>query len=399
MKYHSISNRFALTLGLVFACSSQAFAQSTPTPQQVQLTPTTPTTTPPTTPANTAPATAPNPEEDQEHTPIGAISTPAGTHRLIVRPGLDLIGQYALRITNQSTGTDWNHRFDLVRAHAAMTATWGPVRARLVLEAVRSASEGALLGVAGDSLLLRVREGYAAWRPFTWLEGQLGVVPTLTVPIIESAWGGRALAASSLESTGLSSPADLGVTLRAQLPRHFGTLAAGAYNGEGYALRELNRGKNIELAADIHPFATLGLRELGIVATYVIGSSGTGRSRADRLTLGALFDRPRYGFGAMATIAWGVADASDRTSILVEAFARGEPVQRWLLAARLSYWNRSTAVPEDTLWTVLFGTGVRIADPLTAWIAVSKTVAGAPTVAALPGVDAWEVRAVTRAIF
>ena len=339
------------------------------------------------------------PPEDQEHTPIGAISTPAGTHRLIVRPGLDLIGQYSLRITNQSTGTDWNHRFDLVRAHAAITATWGPVRARLVLEAVRSASEGALLGVAGDSLLLRVREGYAAWRPVAWLEGQVGVVPTLTIPMIESAWGGRAIAAASLESTGLSSPADLGVTLRAQLPRSLGTLAAGAYNGEGYALRELNRGKNLEFSADVRPFATVGLRDLGLVASYVLGSSGTGRSRADRLTVGALFDRPRYGFGATTTIAWGVADLSDRSSILIEGFARGEPIQRWLIAARLSYWNRNTASTDDTLWTVLFGTGVRIADPLTAWIAVSRTVAGPATIAALPGVDAWEIRAVTRAVF
>jgi hypothetical protein len=377
------SPRSLATLGALLALSitTSARAQSQPTQ------PTTPTqsTTPP--------------AQSDEHAPIGAISTPAGAHRLVVRPGLDLIGQYALRVTELPTGTEWFHRFDLARAHASLTATWGPVRARLVIEAVRSASEGALLGVAGDSLLLRVREGYAAWRPWTWLEAQVGVVPTLTIPTVESAWGGRAIAPSSLESTGLSAPADLGATVRVQLPRALGTLGVGAYNGEGYALRELNRGKNLEFSADVRPFATLGLTELGLLASYVLGSSGTGRARADRLTVGALFDRPRYGFGASATIAWGVADASDRSSVLVEAFARGEPVQRWLLAARASYWSRDLARPDDTLWTLLVATGVRIADPLTAWLALSRSIAGAPTQAALPGVDNWELRAVTRVVF
>ncbi len=358
--------------------------------------------------AQTAPTQSSEPDNERRMDPIGALATPsgahafsvrAGAHRLWVSPGVDVIGQYALRVTTLPTGTDWFHRFDLSRAHVALGFEWGPARARVVLEAVRSASEGALIGVAGDSLLFRVREGYAAARPWPWLEAQMGVVPTLTIATIESAWGGRALAPASLEATGLSSPADLGITVRASLPRALGTLAVGAFNGEGYALRELNRGKNLEFSADVRPFATLGLPELAVFGSFVLGSSGTGRSRSDRLTAGAQLDRARYGVGASTTVAWGVADASDRTSVLVEAFARAEPLQRWLLSARLTFWNRDLARADDQLWTVLFGTGVRVADPLTAWVAVSRTVAGAATVASLPGVDAWEVRAVTRAVF
>lgn len=353
-----------------------------------------------------APRAQATPEED--HPPIGALSTPAGghafsmplgAHRLFVRPGLDVIGQYSLRITDTPAGADWFHRFDLGRAHAAVGFSWGPARGRIVLEAVRSASEGALLGVAGDSLLFRVREGYAAARPWSWLELQAGVVPTLTIPALEVAWGARAIAPASLESTGLASPADLGVSARVALPLQLGAMAIGAFNGEGYALRELNRGKNLELAVDLRPLATLRLPELALVGSFVLGSSGTGRARSDRLTVGAQFDRARYGAGAVVTVAWGVADASERTSVLAEGFARVEPVQRWLLAARLTYWNRNTSLADDSLWTALFGTGVRVAEPFTAWVAVSKTVAGAATTAALPGVDAWELRAVTRAVF
>lgn len=340
--------------------------------------------------------------------PIGAVSTPAGAHafsmqagahRLWITPGLDVIGQYALRVTDTPTGPDWFHRFDLNRAHVALGFEWSVARARVVLEAVRSASEGALIGVAGDSLLLRVREGYAAVRPWSWLEAQLGVVSTLTIPTIESAWQGRAIGASSLESAGLSSPADLGITVRAALPRAFGTLAIGAYNGEGYALRELNRGKNIELFADVRPFATLSLPELSLFGSYVIGSSGTGRARADRLTVGAQLDRRRYGVGASAVVAWGVADFSDRTSVLVEAFARGEPVERWLLSARFTWWNRDQSRTDDQLWTLLFATGVRVLEPVSAWLSVSRTSAGAATVASIPGVEGWEVRVASRAVF
>lgn len=358
--------------------------------------------------AQGSPAPPSEPVEPPAMEPIGAPSTPsgvrafavrAGAQRLFVSPGIDVIGQYALRVTDTPSGADWFHRFDLSRAHVSLGLEWSVVRARVVLEAVRSASEGALIGVAGDSLLFRVREGYAAVRPWPWLEAQLGVVPTLTIATLESAWAGRAIAPASLEATGLSSPADLGLTVRARLPRALGTVAIGAYNGEGYALRELNRGKNVELSADVRPFATLGLPELGVLASYVLGSSGTGRARADRLTVGAQLDRARYGVGASSTIAWGVADASDRTSVLIEGFARGEPVSRWLLSARLTYWNRDLSRADDQLWTVLFGTGFRIVEPCTAWLAVSKTIAGAGTVASLPGVDAWELRAVMRAVF
>jgi len=339
---------------------------------------------------------------------IGATPTPAGWHafsmrvgghRLWVTPGLDVIGQYSLRVTDTAAGPDWFHRFDLNRAHVALGFEWSVARARVVLEAVRSASEGALIGVAGDSLLFRVREGYAAVRPWPWLEAQMGVVPTLTIPTIESAWAGRAVGASSLEATGLSSPADLGITVRAALPRALGTLAIGAYNGEGYALRELNRGKNIELFADVRPFATLGLAELSVFASYVLGSSGTGRARADRLTVGVQLDRARYGAGASSTIAWGVADASDRTSVLVEAFARAEPVARWLLNTRFTFWNRELTRVDDQLWTLLVGTGVRVVDPVSAWLSVSRTSAGAATAASIPSVEAWEVRVSSRAVF
>lgn len=79
-----------------------------------------------------------------------------------MRPGLQVFGQYALRLVDGSAGdTAWFHAFELPRAHASLGASYGPVQGRFVLEAVRSASEGALLGVAGDSLVLRVREAWA----------------------------------------------------------------------------------------------------------------------------------------------------------------------------------------------------------------------------------------------
>lgn len=364
---------FATTLTLALAASSRARAQNAP----------------PTAPAPTAPTA-----------PSAAPPTAAGTTGLQVTPGLEVFAQYALRLTNTAPGdTAWFHAFDLTRAHASVTATYGPVRGRFVLEAVRSASEGALLGVAGDSLVLRVREAWAGWTPRAWFELQAGVVPTLSIPEIEGTWRLRAVAPTPLEVTALASPADLGATARVRLPRGYGWVGVGAYNGEGYTNRELNRGKNIEVAASIHPAPGGALAPLAIFASYVNGSSGTGLARADRVSGAVLWQGERLRAGVSFTWAMGVEDDSARTSWLAEGFVRAEPVRRLLLGARVSYWQRDTREATDRVTTLLATVGWRVLDPLEFFVALNRSIPGARAVQALPAMDNWEFRVVGRVVF
>jgi hypothetical protein len=315
-----------------------------------------------------------------------------------VTPGLDVIAAYSFRALRPSSAdATWFHAFDLPRAHASLAGEAGPARGRVLVEAVRSASEGALTGVAGNSLVLRLREAYAGFRARPWLTVDLGLVPTLTVPVLDGAFGQRALGPLTLEATGLASPADLGATARLELPGGYGTFAAGAYNGEGYANQELNRGKNVELAAEIRP-APRSLGELSAFASYVVGSSGAGRVRTDRLTGAVLLRHDRVRGGLTATYAWGVDDAGSRRAVTGELDARVEPWGDLLLAGRASVWLRAASVSDDRVLGVTGAIGYRLARPLEAFVAVMRSLPDEAALAALPTTSFWDLRLVSRLV-
>jgi hypothetical protein len=318
---------------------------------------------------------------------------------LHVQLGLEAFVAYDLSIAPTSTGTEWFHSFEIPRAHASVTGLYGPVQARLVLEAVRSASEGALLGVAGDSFVMRLREASAGYRLGKWLAIDAGVVPTLTIPELDGTFSLRAVAATPTESTGLGSPADLGATVRFNFPANYGFVAVGAYNGEGYTGRELNRGKNLEAAVEFHPAASTVARPLAVFASFVNGSTGTGSARANRLTTALLWQGRRVRAGADFVYAWGVAENGAQRSYLIDGFVRVEPIDRLLFGARGFSWLRDTKQASNRVTAVTGAAGYRIADPLEAFLAVTRTLAGTKAAEALPGVDRWDIRIIGRVVF
>jgi hypothetical protein len=327
-------------------------------------------------------------------------TTAAGSTGLVVRPGLEVFAEYDLRVTRTAGSSSWFHSFELPRGHGSLSGEYGPARGKLLIEAVRSASEGALVGVSGDSLVMRVREASVGYRGRDWLALDMGILPTLTIPELDGSFNLRAVAATPIEQTGLGSPADLGATARVLFPAGYGFAAAGAYNGEGYTSRELNRGKTVELAAELHPFAgsAAGL-PFGIFGSYVLGSMGTGNARADRLTGALLWQGKRIRGGAAVTYAWGVGENGGQRSMLIDGFLRAEPVDRFLLGVRGFYWNRDRALVGDRVGALTGAAGYRIADPLEAFLAVTRTVPESVAEVALPGLNRWDLRVIARVVF
>ncbi len=328
----------------------------------------------------------------------------AASGPFVFRAGLEVIGQYAFRLTNDVDASrvlqaTTSNRFDLPRAHLAVTGDLGPARARVVVEAVRSASEGALIGVAGDSWVVRLREAYASVRARDWLEVQLGVVPTLTVPSIEGTWRLRMSGPVPVEEARLLAPADLGVAARVRLPRGYGTVSVGVFNGDGYNQREFNRGKNLEVAAEIHPFPLGRGRPFALLASLVVGTSGVTDAIAHRLTVGVLYQGMIVRAGTVFTYAWGVEDRPDRQAYVLEAFANLAPVERMILAVRGSYTVRNTVVDDDHVWSLLVAGGVRVVESVEALAVVRRSIPGIATRSAVPGSDFWELSAVARAAF
>jgi hypothetical protein len=321
-------------------------------------------------------------------------------HPLQIEPHTSIISQYVFSLREEAGSSDWFHEFELPRAFAWVDARYDDAEARVLIEGVRSASEGALIGVAGDSLVLRLREAWASHTAWGLLETRIGLVPTMTVGPIEAMWGMRPIQPTGIERTALASPADLGVTLRAVLPNRHGWVGVAGYNGEGYARRELNRGKNIELAANLHPLAGVrGVEPLTVFASYVSGSSGTGLGRADRWTAALGWQGERIRGGVTTTYALGVAGAPEVDSLVVEGFVRIMPLERLVLGADVLHWQRDLSVGGDTAISVSGAAGYFIVDPVAAFIAVDGQVFGDAARASLPGQDDLRIRWIGTASF
>lgn len=323
--------------------------------------------------------------------PAAAPPTAAGNTGLAVRPGVEVFAQYAARSTAAGGSTAWGHAFELPRLHAAVTGEFGEARARVVLEAVGNAGVGA----PTDAFSFAVREAFAGWSPGRMFRAQIGVVPTLTVPEIEGTWRLRVLSPTAVETRGLASPADLGATIRCTLPGTFGWFGVGAYNGDGYRSRELDRGKNVEVAASIHPIPLRAWSPLAVFASFTLGSSGATATRADRLTAGLLWQDRVVRAGVVGTAAWGVGSDGARVSYLVEAFARVEPVERLLLGLRYAFTQRDSRAGADAVHEVLGSVGYRVAEPLEVYGAVGRAV----DESIVSNAGGWDLRIATRGVY
>ena len=344
------------------------------------------------------------PPESPITAPVGrpAPPTEAATRATgPVRAGLEVFAQYSYRRTLDPDGTtQWFHVFDVPRVHGAVEGSYRWARGRVVIEGVRSAAEGSLIGVAGDSLVLRAREAYGAAEPLPGLEISAGVVPTLTVPALDGTWMMRPIAPSAVESMGLLSAADLGAKVTYELPRGYGRAGVGAYNGEGYTSRELNRGKNIEAAVEVHPAPGTMAAPLGVFGSWVSGSQGTLVSRADRGTLGLVWQDSWLRAGAFATHGWGVAQFGEQRTWAMSAFVRAEPVTNLLFAARADHVIRdASASAANAITTVWVAGGYRPLPPLEGFLALARSLPTRLARAEVPGVDFWELRVVTRVVF
>jgi hypothetical protein len=304
-------------------------------------------------------------------------------------PFVDAFGAFEARMPSDSAA--WN-AFEVPRVHLGLGAQWRGVEAKVLVEGVYATQGGALVGVAGDSLVARLREAWAGYR-WNFLEARLGLVPTLMMPEQEKAWRFRSLSADALERFALQSPADFGVTLSATLPRGYGLVAVAVTNGEGYASRELNPNKNVEVLAVVHPLPVLAA-PLAVHGVAMVGSQGLPAATTNRFGGGVAWSGEALGAGVDAYAVQGLLADGGRRGVMVQAFARGTLFEHLLLAGRLAWLSRD-ATRDDTQLEVLGAVGFGLG-PLESFVAVGHTFLSGAAKGALPGVEGTDVRVVAR---
>ncbi|MFT3836945.1 MAG: hypothetical protein QM723_08105 [Myxococcaceae bacterium] len=306
-------------------------------------------------------------------------------------PQLDLFGSFEGVFPTEAKSDD---RFAVPRALAGLEVQADGVRGRFLVEGVYSTEGGALIGTAGDSEVIRLREAWGGYR-WRFLEARLGVIPDPQFAPLEHAWAFRQLAPDGLEAFHLSSPADFGASVRGWLPAELGWVAIAVSNGEGYGQRELNTGKNLTLAANVRPVP--GLKPLEVVASGVLGSAGVGNTRADRLGGGVLWDGGWLGAGVTAHAFWGLADDGGRRGLLLQAFARAQLFERLLLAVRGEHlWRDFSATADDSVSTLAAGLGVRLGFGCELFAEYERDALSPLARASQPGADVNVVRVVVR---
>ncbi|MCB9601495.1 MAG: hypothetical protein H6722_06280 [Sandaracinus sp.] len=314
-------------------------------------------------------------------------------------PGAEIFFAYRYQVIpdDGTSARSWFHVFELERTLAWLGARYGDLEARVMLEAVQGADEAGLLAVAGDSMVLRVREAWMGYELLDRVRIRAGIVPELTQPFVESVESLRPIGKGPHERFGLLAPADAGANVTVRLPLQLGEVGVGVYSGESYRSRELNRGKSTELFVRLHPLATIAaLRPLVVGGGYFLGSEGAGSARANRATVVLGWDSPWLKVGGSFTHAQGFAGNGSRTGWLVHGFARLELLNRLLVGARVVHFRRDVDASDDTVSTYQGSVGVRILEPLETYLVLTRNVAGERAAAALPGSDSWELSAVVR---
>lgn len=294
----------------------------------------------------------------------------------------------------------WDHQLRLERAHLGLLAESGAVHGRVLLESVSSTSNGALLGVAGSSVVMRVREAFAGVdTQLLWpLEIAVGIVPSLVIRTLDGVMDLRVLGASTTERLGFMLAADIGARARLSLPENLGLIEVSFTNGEGYTGSEQNRGKNTHVSCSLTPLRSLGFGEAILLAAYTDGSSGAGSTRADRALMALGWESERLSALASATYAWGVANNSQRTAWLVEGGVRFEPYRNLLTAVRVDYIRADASVKQSTAFNGTAALGYRFA-PVEVFVAAHRSWLGDAAQSAMFGSENFSSSVTVRARF
>ncbi len=181
--------------------------------------------------------------------------------------------------------------FDVTRTYLNVNAQVAKnVRFRFTPD-IRRATDSSLAG----TMVVRVKYAFAQLDNVagarTWVRAGMHQTPWLDFE--ESVDRYRVQGQMFAEREGLiPGSADVGASTLLQLPKGFGEVHAGIYNGEGYAQAEVNKYKSVQARLTVRPFANRGLANgLRVSGFYNAGWYAADRPRRLGIVMGSFEHR------------------------------------------------------------------------------------------------------------
>lgn len=196
-----------------------------------------------------------------------------------------------------TTGVAGNgfNAFEMERAYLTVRAPMGDDwKAQITTDVFRKSPQDANTYYRG--LSVRMKFAYLDYAPLKGISIKMGLVPGIWFPVEDVLWKYRGVQTTPSDKYSYLSTADIGVSASYALPEKLGEASVFYYNGEGYALPDTNRFKDIAGRLVLTPFSSNeALKSLTIGAFGLAGGSGVATAKT----------KTRY--GVIASYAYSIA--------------------------------------------------------------------------------------------
>jgi hypothetical protein len=232
-------------------------------------------------------------------TPQPPAATPA-PFAPSIRVGVTIFADYTLTQTPKTTDATNDSvtlsAFSLTRSYINVTGNITPrVSFRVTPDIARETGSGSSLN---GSLMFRLKYAYGQLRAGESTMIRLGMQPTPLIDGQEGVYRYRFQGTPFVEREGGLVSADVGLTVLTPLPKGYGDIHAGIYNGDGYTRPEVNDQKAFMARATVRPMPThavgKGLRLIG----YVHADNYVQDAPRTRAAGSVMFEHARFNFGA-----------------------------------------------------------------------------------------------------
>lgn len=238
----------------------------------------------------------PTPTPQATSTPAPATNAPSAPS---IRVGVTIFADYTLNETPKVTDANGDQvtlsGFNLTRSYINVIGNvTSRIGFRVTPDIVRNSDAGS--GMNG-SLMFRVKNAYAQFRAGEETLLRLGLQPTPLIDGQEGVYRYRFQGTSFAEREAGLQSADAGFTVLTPLPKGYGDVHVGLYNGEGYNRAEVNNKKALMMRATFKPFPTrLVARGLRLIGYYHVDSYAQDAPRT-RAAASAMFEHARFNAG------------------------------------------------------------------------------------------------------